>query len=48
MGSLPSELKRRKVIRVANVYILADEGMVLTPQEVLQLKDFSFDPFLFE
>jgi hypothetical protein len=25
---------------------LADEGMLLTPEEVLQLEDFSFDPFL--
>jgi len=24
---------------------LADEGMLLTPEQVLQLKDFSFDPF---
>ncbi len=48
MGSLPSKLKRRKVIRVADIYVLADEGMLLTPQEVLQLEDFSFDPFLFE
>jgi len=48
MGSLLSELNRRKVIRVADIYILADEGMLLTPQEVLQLEDFSFDPFLIE
>jgi hypothetical protein len=48
MGSLPSEIKRRKVIRVAGIYVLADEGMLPTPQEVLQLEDFSFDPFLFE
>ena len=27
---------------------LADEGMLLTPDEVLQLEDFSFDPFLIE
>ena len=27
---------------------LADEGMLLTPDGVLVLKDFSFDPFLFE
>ena len=27
---------------------LADEGMLLTPDEVLQLDDFSFDPFLIE
>jgi hypothetical protein len=27
---------------------LADEGMLLTPGEVLQLENFSFDPFLFE
>jgi len=27
---------------------LADDGMLLTPAEVLQLEDFSFDPFLFE
>ena len=27
---------------------LADEGLLLTPEEVLQLDDFSFDPFLFE
>lgn len=27
---------------------LAYEGMLLTPEEVLQLKDFSFDPFLIE
>jgi hypothetical protein len=25
---------------------LADEGMLLTPEEVLQLEDFSYDPFL--
>ncbi len=25
---------------------LADEGMLLTPEEVLQLEEFSFDPFL--
>ena len=48
MGSLPSALNRRKVIRVANIYILADECMLLTPQEVLQLENFSFDPFLFD
>ena len=24
---------------------LADEGMLLTPEQVLQLRDFSFDPF---
>jgi len=27
---------------------LADEGMLLTPEEVLQLQDFSFNPFLIE
>ncbi len=27
---------------------LADEGMLLTPEEVVQLDDFSFDPFLIE
>jgi TolB-like protein len=27
---------------------LADEGMLLTPEEVMALKDFSFDPFLIE
>lgn len=27
---------------------LADENMLLTPEEVLRLKDFSFDPFLIE
>jgi tetratricopeptide (TPR) repeat protein len=27
---------------------LADEGMLLTPEEVLALNDFSFDPFLIE
>ena len=27
---------------------LADEGMLLTPEEVLQLEGFSFDPFLIE
>ena len=27
---------------------ITDEGMLLTPAEVLQLENFSFDPFLFE
>ena len=27
---------------------LADESMLLTPEEVLQLQDFSFNPFLIE
>ena len=33
---------------VAQRQRLADEGMLLTPAEVLRLEDFSFDPFLIE
>ena len=39
--SLFAEQADKEIIRQR----LADEGMLLTPEEVLALEDFDFDPF---